>query len=494
MIDSIKNIFSPGVLEWVKPKKLVEALQNCCRLVGSPFNKMRAITNTEYSGIGTRDNGVCVSVKMSDICARSTIAGMCSIEKKIVAGETHKDNNGFSYFITELPEGLVAIGKSPDSTLGLLYSDFIPHGNGYLFRDNPVKYGTVSTISGDTEVSFYCVGSKLKAEPQPQFKPLYKGTCTREVIRAVRDRIGNSACLAGISGTAIHAAASVGVIQEAGPITRSSWVENNRNYICVGDSVYSCPDQFSIDNDKLMSDDLRGLPITSEHINRTIMFPVNSKWHWFEDNRMDQNIITRDVFKEYPELVNSVSLYDQLKSIMTRRGVVTVDISNCSKEDNDVEILYQSIPVCHSVHLVKHIDITPTVLNNSIEALTVDVIYILYANRGEYTVPVNGSAQFILNGVNETKGVMRISGCTPQSYTDGDLTSIHWHCASINAEIKGPRLLPTSKIYGIVLVHRTKSGGNYRPDDVVYSYSNIKNEPIGPGLEVLVWAEHKEEL
>jgi hypothetical protein len=490
MINSIKNILSPGVLEWLRPKKLVEAIHNCCRLVAAPFERADALLNTDYDNYGVRGTGSCVSIPLSYIVKNALVADRGTSAQEVLAGTPQK-HISYPFFVHGLPEGVVALGKSPDSEMGLLHKDFIPFKRGYLFSTNPTKLGVIDTKTGDSSISFYYVGGKKKPASQPQHTMIYKNTNDDIVTAAINSDLANSRGLAGVSGLAIHAAAGVSVIKQGTQVTKYPWKEGDRNYVCVDGLIYSCPEQFKIDTTNLNQSQLDGLPVTHDHINNTIMFPVNNSWQWFEASRMDQSVIDdNSIMSEYPELTQGVSIYDQLKAIMLERGIETIDISNGGKQDEDIRALYEHIPVSNHLHMIRHVDVSVMRVARDVDPLTVSVIYILYSNSGKHKAPSNKSAKFILNDINKTKGVLRIDKCIPRSRVDGNKVTVNWYGASINAHAHGPRILPTSKIYGIVLV----SGGKNNADDVVYSCNEVKNEPFGPGLEVLVWAKREEEL
>lgn len=468
MIKSFNNILTLGSLRWLKPRKLIEAINNSCRLVAEVFRGHEAVENTTYDWIGVRRQATCVTVSRRDTVNTVVVADTGADIQGTKAG-TQGDR--YKFFVRGLPEGLIAIGKSPDSILGLLYNDFIPYGDGYLFKSNPDKFGTVSVKSAEESIHFYCVGGVIRAKAQPQFRSLYMNTTKEIIARVVNHSINGSSQLAGIDNVSIHATAAVDTVMPGGKLETPSWTEGNKNYICIGSNLYSCPRDLNINT---QSDNITtGSPVSVSHIDSIIVFPVSGVWYWLGYKRMNTNLLPEAVFHEYPEIIKEAPLEPQLRTIIKNRGIETLLVNDSFYSVDDIRILNKRIPITGSLHIVKHIDVSINAVTD-LDVNTVDTIYLLYSDTGTESIKPGKSARAIRVAVGGTTGCMRVTNCVNN---EGVIYAI-----SSNSSISGARPSVDSKIYGIVAV----IGGNDEDQDIIYSYKTIDPVSFGPGLEVIL--------
>lgn len=471
MLNKLSGKLSNNLLKWLRPKKFIEAVHNSCLILADAFRGSLGILNSSYDRQAIRSAGTCVAVPMGNITTANVVAGLQDVTTDTIAGSSV---GIYKFFIVGLPVGLVAVGKSPDSALGVLYRDFIPHGNGYLFKESPDKFGTPSKKDGRVVVHFYCVGCHKKVAKQPQFRHLYNNTQRPEVVSAVYSNCSRALALSGVNGEAIHAAAGVEVLHST-PSTVISWEEGNKKYIVTDTEICRCPSELDISDNMLSAH--AGHPITSKHLNSTIVFPVGGHWYWLDDHRVKQDAIPNAVYDEYKELVKESPLLPQLRAILRSRGITTVDTTYAGLCGDDVTVISKCIPTPNTLHVVKHIDID--IRENSVAGLdknAVDTLYILYGGGSEHRVTPGASAVELLRNTTDDRGVLRITSCIRSDSTI--------YAISSNSMTYGSRINTESKIYGIVAV----ISGNTPEEDVVYSYKNISNTSFGAGLEVIVTA------
>lgn len=468
MIKSFNNILTLGSLQWLKPRKLIEAINNSCRLVAEVFRGREAVENTTYDWVGVRRQATCVTVHRKDIVNTVGVAGTESVMQGVKAGY---EGDRYKFFVRGLPEGLIAIGKAPDARLGLLYNDFIPYGAGYLFKSNPDTFGTVSVKSAEESIHFYCVGGVIRAKSQPQFRSLYMNTTKEIISRVVNHSINGASQLAGIDNVSIHATAAVDTVMTGDKLETPPWTEGNKNYICIGNNLYSCPRELNINAQ--LDNISTGSPISVSHVDSTIVFPINGVWYWLGGDRINTNLIPEAVFNEYPEIIKEAPLEPQLRTIIKNRGIETLIVNDSCYSVDDIRILNKRIPITGSLHIVKHIDVSinaATTLNVN----NVDTLYLLYSDTGTESIKPGQSARAVRTAVGGAAGCMRITNCVNNN---GIIYAI-----SSNSSITGSRPSVDSKIYGIVAV----IGGNDEDQDITYSYKNIDPVSFGPGLEVIL--------
>lgn len=469
MLKLFRQTLSSGVLRWVRPRKLVEAVYNSCRIVAEKFNGSSGITNTTYDSTCIRPMYKIVSVPLGNIHKSTLVAGIDAVSGSDKAG------NDTNFFVFGLPKGVVAVGKAPDAEMGVLYKDFVVHGDGYIFKSNPEHLGVVDNRTGEPTIHFCCVGGEASVKDQPQFKAIYNNTRSSLVINAVDAVTDSALCLAGVSNVPVNATAGVSTIVGNMREISTAWSEGDTNYIEVGGSIYQCPREFRISVDSSVEEVGNGVPVTTDHINSTLVFPIRDSWYWVDNRRIGCDLLPNSLYEEYPELVKGASVYNQLATLLLQRGIVTIDITHSSSTDGKTISKY--IPLTNSVHFVKHIDIDLTPSANAAGISNkVDTLYILYCNGGDNRVMPAQSCNELLHNVAEGRGSIRVTSCVN--------TGSVLYAISTNSTCYGSRITQSSKIYGIVAV----IGGKTPSEDVVYSYKNINNEPFGAGLEVIVTA------
>ena len=468
MLKLFRQTLSSGSLRWVRPRRLVEAVYNSCRIVAEKFNGRSGITNTTYDSTCIRPMYKVVSVSLSNVHKSTLVAGIDAVSESDTAG------NDTNFFVIGLPKGVVAVGKAPDAEMGVLYKDFAAHGDGYIFKHNPEYFGVVDNRTGESAIHFCCVGGEASVKDQPQFKAIYNNTSSSLVINTVDAVTDSALCLAGVSNVPVNAAAGVSTIVGNIGVIRNEWREGDTNYIEVGGSIYQCPGKFRISVDSNIEGTSNGVPVTSDHINSTLVFPIRDSWYWVDNRRIGRELLPDSLYEEYPELVKGSSVYNQLATLLLQRGIVTIDVTHSSTDNKTIS---KYTPLANSVHFVKHIDIDLTPSTNTSESSNnIDTLYILYCNGGDNRVMPAQSCNELLHNVSNGRGSIRVTSCVN--------TGSVLYAISTNSTCYGARITQSSKIYGIVAV----IGGKTPSEDVVYSYKNVNNEPFGAGLEVIVTA------
>ena len=484
MFNNFIFSYAETLWEFLRPTALVESIHACLRVVSDSLSGSEAVNNSAYNPNGTASIGYTVSIPLSNIVVASCVAGVDVCNPTDVAGVPERSK--YRYYVYGLPEDVLMLGKSPDSDMATVIESFIPHGPGYLFKESPSKYGTVSNQGGTVVISFYVVGGPVVNKHQPQFKLLYDRTSNRLVYEAVKHETTRALVCAGVSNAVIKASEGVSVASGDGVI-KDVWQEGNMAYAVSGRDLLQCP-AVSTSNLEEGRQVTAGDTLESKTAENIIIFPADSLWYVADRTFPYDCSALPETVKELYNVSDRDSFdlfFSKLKATMKSSGIATLDLSNYSLTTADYRLLATYIPEAGSIHLVKRIftDLSSLALESSessnegeTEELA-DTLYVFYTNTSGIPDPAYSSVSSpisMLHALPAGSGCWRVTGCI----NTGDMI----YGVSSNSTIFGVRPSPESKIYGISLV---KGRNNYK-QDVVYRYSSIPPVTVGSGVEVVV--------
>ena len=488
MFNKFIETYSANLWEFLKPRALVESIHACLRVLADKLSGGEAVNNTDYNPNGTASIGLTVSIPVTNIQPASAVAGVDTTNPTDIAGK--QEYPGYLFFVYGLPENMVMIGKAPDAKMAMLFTDFIPHGNGYLFKDLPTNYGTVSNQDGSTVISFYVVGGQVENKHQPQFRLLYDKTSSNMVYDSVKHNVTKSLMCAGVSNVAAKASAGIAVSETLSKIDKM-WKEGNTVYGVTDSSLLQCPAELA---DTLLAGTVinAGDDLSKERSDSILVFPVGKKWYFLDSKFPIYSSALPNLSDEYPEVVSDTSfelLFNQLKALMKERHIGTITVPESVKFSGmDYDLLYRGVSYANSLHIVKRVYIslpyTSQVSSESsvssgemISNEDIDTLYVFYTNSADIPTRVHcagASSLELLKTHYNSSGCWRVTDCLNSGNFLYGLTS--------NSTIFGNKPEAVSKIYGIALVR----GGNTYKEDVVYRYSSVPVMPVGTGVEAAI--------
>lgn len=479
MFNNFISTYSEALWDFLKPRALVESIHACLRVVADSMRNSENLISAEYNPNGSASTGFSVEIPTSNIQPASGVAGIDGRDSSSVAGEPVDGN--YAYFVSGLPENMVMIGKSPDSSLAILFADFIPHGDGYLFRTSPSKLGTISNKEGNVVISFYIVGGAVENRHQPQFRLIYDKTVNKSIYDAAKHSTTKALVCAGINNVPVKASAGITVAQNAGEVVRS-WKESVTSYSCTRSELLKCPSTLSYDN-------VIGLPVeagdTTEDSEKQdlVVFPVDGKWYWLSNDHLYDISAITGLSGEYPDLELPADV-GALVAETKKRAIVTIDAGYCKLLETDLKVLSRYTPTVSSLHIVKTLEVDLSQDQNRItqgaSSSAVDALYVFYANSAD--VPnrrhcAGATPVEFLNTHFKESGCWRVTFCVNVNDGGNKVYGI-----TSNSTIFGNLPTATSKIYGIAAVI---SGNNYE-DDIIYSYCTVPPILAGSGVEMAI--------
>lgn len=479
MFNNFISTYSEALWDFLKPRALVESIHACLRVVSDSMRNAENLISSEYNPNGSASTGFSVEIPVSNIQPASGVAGIDGCDTSSVAGEPVDDN--YAYFVSGLPENMVMIGKSPDSSLSLLFTDFIPHGDGYLFRISPSKLGTISNKEGNVVISFYIVGGAVENRHQSQFRLIYDKTVNKSIYDAAKHSTTKALVCAGINNVPVKASAGITVVQNEGEIVKS-WKEGATSYSCTRSELLKCPSTLSYDN-------IIGLPVeagdTIEDSEKQdlVVFPVDGKWYWLSNDYLYDISVIAGLPDEYPDLDLPADV-ESLVAETKKRAIVTIDASYCKLFDTDLKVLSRYTPAVSSLHIVKILEVELSKDQNRItrgvSSSAVDSLYVFYTNSAD--IPrrshcAGATSVEFLNTHFKESGCWRITSCVNVNADGRRVYGI-----TSNSDIFGNLPTATSKIYGIAAV----IGGNNYEDDIIYSYCTVPPVLAGSGVEMAI--------
>lgn len=197
MLSSLNSFLSSGVNKWFHPKPLMEAINGCLRIVAEPLCGSEYLTSPTFLPYGRATSGT-VSIPLSKIFQEFGLyAGDgVSADASVLAGERRD-----GWRVWGLPKRLVALGKSPDDCgMALVGNDFTEDDKGYVFKENPIKFGSVTSTKDGEILSFYYLGGAVTIRDFPQFKHTLGVAETKAELEFITSLKSTASVVNGASG------------------------------------------------------------------------------------------------------------------------------------------------------------------------------------------------------------------------------------------------------------------------------------------------------
>ena len=197
-----------GVREWLRPRKLVEAVYGCLRIVSESFWRGATLDSVSYVCNKKESTGT-VCIPLSKIHNYETIAGSNSAGGVVAkVGGVVAGNTTDRWHINGLPSGIALLGKSADSVNCMLVGqDFVETDNGYTAFKNPAEFGVIKHPAlGEPTISFYYAGGEPSSADN-RFNISYPGVFNI-FVKKIIDSIRLSAFGLGLADGKIAAIAS----------------------------------------------------------------------------------------------------------------------------------------------------------------------------------------------------------------------------------------------------------------------------------------------
>lgn len=275
MISSHNSLLSSGIVKWLHPKPLIDAINGCVRVTSSCFSGCDYLTAQEYKPHGRAKEGH-ISIKLSNIkkaykyCAASDIVAGSEIK----AGECEHS----LWRVYGLPRGLVLIGKSPDSLDCLLSGvDFFYSRGHHIFKVNPLTVGTLTTRYNEGIVNFFYLGGSPAVVDFPQFNFTKHSVQTSGSDRLVRMVKSGGVAVSGGTGLLSSACTGRFTATEAGKLDRV-WEEGGCKIGVVSNSlIYADKDEKT----KSLGDELKpgdGLIQDAQSIGEVVISGTDVTW------------------------------------------------------------------------------------------------------------------------------------------------------------------------------------------------------------------------
>lgn len=187
-----------------------------------------------------------MSIKPEDVTLPYYLAGIdANMKKDTAAGTRAEGLDGWNYFSAAFDRDMTAFGKAPDASISLRGTDFIPHGKGFLFHDNPAKYTTATYDDADLRYILISIGDALAVTHRPQDDIYFSNTANRTARRAIVHALYGSGYTSGISGVTVEAARGIESPLKDGKIVHI-WREGKFNFVATENEVLRVPVEYEI--------------------------------------------------------------------------------------------------------------------------------------------------------------------------------------------------------------------------------------------------------
>jgi hypothetical protein len=244
MLNNKNSLLSSGVFTWLKPSKLIEAVEGCLQVTaGTSF----CLTDAGATGgvkMNNRAVGV-VSIPLTNVSKNYRCwAGSGKLASKtIVAGDS---TVGWRVF--GLPDNLVLLSKSPDNSKGALVgSDFSEAVNSYVFYKNPLDFGVIATNGLEPVVSFYYLRNSGSFVNFKSVTSYDKGFSTQNEEGIVSNTKGVYLTVNGACGEINTAAAGLFSCSEPGEL-EAVWTEGDYKIGATKTEFLYAPSTFNTKN------------------------------------------------------------------------------------------------------------------------------------------------------------------------------------------------------------------------------------------------------